>query len=355
MSTKKKIAVAMSGGVDSSAAAALLAQSGCEIIGITMCLNLPDRTSGSPACCGAQGIADAKRVCDMLGIRHYVLNFSREMEKAVIADFIREYSRGRTPNPCVRCNELLKFDALLVQVNRLGFDFLATGHYARIDKRADKYYLTRARDLAKDQSYFLYRLTQEKLKKILFPLGGLTKPEVREIARQAKLPVAEKKESQEICFIPGDYRSFMEARGISGFGPGEIVDGKGAVIGSHKGVPYYTIGQRNGLGIARGYPVYVSRIDMENNRIVVEGKDALMKREFTVTDLVFPSGKPRKRVFAARIRHLSKEANVRIALKGGIAVARFEEPQFAITPGQSAVFYDGETVRCGGIIEQVTG
>jgi tRNA-uridine 2-sulfurtransferase len=351
---KKKIAVAMSGGVDSSVAAALLKRRGNEVVGITMCLNLPDPASGKPACCGAQGINDAKRVCDLLGIRHYGLNFGAEMEKTVIADFIREYSAGRTPNPCVRCNELLKFNALLQRVNVLGFDFLATGHYARIIKR-ENYYLKKAKDPAKDQSYFLYRLTQDKLKQLIFPLGELTKPEVRNMARELRLPVAEKKESQEICFIPGDYRSFLEARGIAGKGPGEITDKSGAVIGKHRGIAYYTIGQRSGLGIARGCPVYVSEIDSRNNRVIVGDKADLEKREFTVVDPVFPSGRPSKTVFMCRIRHLSREAQARIQIKKNTLRSRFDQPQFAITPGQSAVFYDGNTVRCGGIIDKVTG
>jgi len=349
---KQKIAIAMSGGVDSSVAAALIARAGAEAAGITMCLALPEKASGAAACCGPQAISDAARVCGLLGIPHYVLNFGAELEKKVIGDFIREYGRGRTPNPCVRCNELVKFEALLNKARGLGFDALATGHYARVLTRGGKKFLAKATDPAKDQSYFLYRLTQEKLRRLAFPLGALTKPEVRQIARGLSLPVAEKKESQEICFIPGDYRAFLEARGIRGAGPGDIVERSGKVVGRHRGIPYYTIGQRN-VGVARGYPVYVSEIDARNNRIVVEGKEALLKREFTVSELVFPSGMPRKKIFMARIRHLSREARAEVKFLGDTLRARFAEPQFAITPGQSAVFYDGDLVRCGGIIDKV--
>ncbi|MGE5307875.1 MAG: tRNA 2-thiouridine(34) synthase MnmA [Deltaproteobacteria bacterium] len=352
---KKRIAVAMSGGVDSSVAAALIARQGHDVIGITMCLSLPDPESGKPACCGAQGIDDARRVCGLLGIRHYVLDFGKEMREKVIADFISEYKKGRTPNPCVRCNELLKFDALLRKVKGLGFDFLATGHYARIRKRGSVCYLTKAKDLSKDQSYFLYRLTQDKLRHIVFPLGEMTKTQVRDTARKLGLPVAEKKESQEICFIPGDYRNFLEASGALGRGPGDFVDKEGKVLGRHRGIGFYTIGQRNGLGIARGYPVYVSEIDSANNRVIIGDKDALMKREFLVTDVVFPSGRPRKKGYLCRIRHLSREARASVEIGDKTVTACFSSPQFAITPGQSAVFYDGETVRCGGIIDKVTG
>jgi len=350
---KKKIAIAMSGGVDSSVAAALVARAGVEVCGITMCLALPGKPSEAAACCGPQTIDDARRVCALLGIPHYVLDFGKELERSVIGDFVHEYERGRTPNPCVRCNERVKFEALLNKASALGFDALATGHYARVLKKGGKLFLAKAKDPAKDQSYFLCRLTREKLSRIEFPLGDLTKPEVRQIARELRLPVAEKKESQEICFIPGDYRVFLEGRGIRGCGPGDIIERGGKVVGKHRGIPYYTIGQRTGLGIARGYPVYVSEIDAKNNRIVVEGKEALMKREFTVTGLVFPGGRPRGRSFMARIRHLSREARATVEFHGDTLTARFTEPQFAITPGQSAVFYDGELVRCGGIIDEV--
>lgn len=352
---RKTVAVAMSGGVDSSVAAALLVKAGYEVVGITMCFNLRAADSARPACCGAQGIADARRVCDLLGIRHHVFGFAREMERQVIADFVREYSAGRTPNPCVRCNERLKFDALLKKVSALGIPFLATGHYAKIVRRAGRCYLAKAADSGKDQSYFLYRLAQDKLARLMFPLGGMTKTEVRASAAKLRLPVADKKESQEICFIPGDYRAFLEARGVKGKGPGEIRDIDGTVLGRHRGLAYYTIGQRNGLGIARGYPVYVAGIDARNNRIVVGGKDALMRREFTVGECVFPSGMPKKRMFMCRIRHLSREAKAKVSFEGETLTAKFAEPQFAITPGQSAVFYDGDMVRCGGIITQVTG
>ncbi|MDD5668905.1 MAG: tRNA 2-thiouridine(34) synthase MnmA, partial [Candidatus Omnitrophica bacterium] len=289
-----KVAVAMSGGVDSSVAAALLKKQGHEVIGITMCFNLSDASGEKPRCCGPQGIFDAKRVADILGISHYVLNFGDEMERTVIADFIREYRAGRTPNPCIRCNELIKFDALLNKALCLGADFLATGHYAGIIRKRGVVYLKKAADTKKDQSYFLYRLTQDKLKKILFPLGRFTKEKVRVMATRLKLPVAGKRESQEICFIPGKMQEFLKARLGTSLKPGPITDTQGVVIGTHKGVALYTIGQREGLGLARGIPVYVASLDPVNNTVVVGGNQELFKTHFRVKDLVFPSGPLRR-------------------------------------------------------------
>ena len=278
--------VAMSGGVDSSVAAALLKNQGFEVVGLTMCFNLPDALTGRPSCCGAQSIADAKRVADILGIRHYVLNFGKELQKFVIADFVNQYSQGLTPNPCVRCNELLKFELLLKKALGLGMDYLATGHYARIARLKGKYVLKKAKDSKKDQSYFLYRLTQEKLKRILFPLGDLKKSRVRELAEKFKLPVAEKKDSQEICFIPGNYQEFLKGRLKGKFSPGSIVDSTGKVLGKHQGIPFYTIGQRDKLGVACGYPVYVSRIDVLKNELVVGKKEEILKKSFLVKDII---------------------------------------------------------------------
>jgi tRNA-specific 2-thiouridylase len=263
---------------------------------------------------------------------------------------------GLTPNPCVRCNELIKFEGLLKKALNLEMDYLATGHYARIVKNRGKYILKKAGDLKKDQSYFLYRLTQEKLSQILFPLGELTKDRVRELARKFKLPVAEKKDSQEICFIPDSYQEFLKNRLKGKFSPGPFVDTSGKVLGTHKGIPFYTIGQRDKLGIACGYPVYVVKIDSLKNEITVAKKEELFKSKFLVKDMVYPSGELSKRkLLEVRIRHLSPEAPGWVKPMGKKVEVTFKQPCFAITPGQSAVFYKKDAVIGGGIIEEVLG
>ena len=358
---KERVVVAMSGGVDSSVAAALLKSQGYEVISITFCFNLPDSATKRPTCCGIQGIEDARRVAHKLGIKHYVLNFNKVLEERVIKEFCREYLKGRTPNPCVRCNQYIKFDALLKKAFSLDAKYLATGHYARIEKiqgsrlKAENYLLKKGKDKIKDQSYFLYRLSQNQLKAILFPLGNYTKDQVRNIAREFALPVADKLASQEICFLPGaDYRRFLKAQINTDIKPGPVVDKENNILGQHKGIAFYTIGQREGLGIARGYPVYVIRINPKNNCIIVGKKEDVYADEFLLRDTHFILTPIKKKVvLGVRIRYNHAEAPARlIFLKHQIKV-KFKKPQFAVTPGQSAVFYDKDIVLGGGIIDKV--
>jgi len=349
------VVIAMSGGVDSSVAAALLKEQGYEVIGITMCFNLTDSGGRRPLCCGPQGIEDARRVAHKLNIRHYVLNMQKALAEHVIKDFCQEYVKGRTPNPCVRCNQFLKFDILLKKAIALEAKFLATGHYARVIKRGRYYQLKKARDLFKDQSYFLYRLNQKQLKHILFPLADYTKNEVRKLAREFNLSVADKLASQEICFLPSaDYRAFLKSHIPLAITPGLIVDKQGNMLGRHRGIAFYTIGQRQGLGIAKGYPLYITGIDPKNNQITVGNKEDAKKREFLVKETHFISEPIKKKVVVrVRIRYNHKEVPAEVLpIKNKMAV-KFRKAEFAVTPGQSAVFYDRDVVLGGGIIERV--
>jgi len=354
----KKAVVAMSGGVDSSVAAALLKKQGYEVIGVTMCFNLAEKEGDKPSCCGLAGIEDARRVCHKLGIRHYVLNLDKEFSRQVIKNFYEEYLRGRTPNPCVRCNQFIKFDVLLKKSLNLGADYLATGHYARITKKGSHYLLNKAKDLKKDQSYFLYRLKQGQLKKLIFPLSGLTKSQVRQIASDLGLNVADKKDSQEVCFLPdGKYRELVRLKGIKKIKPGKLVDKEGNILGVHQGITNYTIGQRHGLGISREYPLHVIGINSKNNQVIVGSRQQAFAKEFIVKNNNFISKPFQKKVeIKVRIRYNHKEMPAFfMPEKKGKARIIFKKPQFAITPGQSAVFYDRNTILGGGIIEKVVG
>jgi len=345
----------MSGGVDSSLAAALLKDAGYEVIGVTMQLwprQAPewDRFSG---CCGLEAIVEAKRVAYELGIPHYVINLRDIFARKVIANFYQEYSRGRTPNPCIRCNQYIKFDALLQRAKGLDAHFLATGHYARIEHSPNGYSLLKAVDPTKDQSYFLYTLGQKQLQHLLFPLGNLSKVEVRRLAAELGLPTANRHESQDICFIPdNDYRSFI-AKHIP-IKAGDIVNTEGKVLGKHTGLAQYTVGQRQGLGLASNERLYVLKLDVANNRLVVGIKDQLLSDRLLATNLSWVSGKaPQEPIdVTAKIRYKSPEAAARLRLNDGVAEVNFYQPQRAITPGQAVVFYQGEAVLGGGIIEE---
>ena len=275
------------------------------------------------------------------------------LQEKVIDNFSREYSKGRTPNPCIRCNQFVKFGALLKKAKDLGADFLATGHYAKVKKTPGGFLLKKAKDRIKDQSYFLYRLDQQQLRHILFPLAEYTKQAVRKIARKNNLPVSEKKGSQEICFLAGrDYRDFIKVESRVKIKPGLICDQQGNILGRHRGIALYTVGQREGLGITKGYPVYITKIDAEKNRIIVGSKGDVFRREFLVPEPHFILRRLKNRVVArVKIRYNHKQAKAEIVpFKKGLKVI-FERPQPAITPGQSAVFYNRDTVIGGGIIE----
>ena len=300
------------------------------------------------SCCSLSAVEDARRVANKLGIPYYVLNFKKIFKKKVIDDFISEYNRGRTPNPCVKCNQHIKFDALLKKAKGLEADFLATGHYAKIEKIAERYILKKGIDPKKDQSYFLHSLDQEALSRTIFPLGGLTKQEVRRIAKKFKLNVADKEESQEICFVEDNFGKLMSAK------EGKIVDIEGKVLGKHKGYQLYTIGQRRGLGLSRKNPAYVLKIDPKTNTIPVGDRGDVYGDDIIAGDLNWISvnkiDTPIK--VKAKIRYNSPESEAEILpLSKEKIKVMFKNPQFAITPGQSVVFYDGDAVVGGGIIQ----
>jgi tRNA-uridine 2-sulfurtransferase len=348
---KDKVVIAVSGGVDSSVAALLLKAQGHDVAGITMKLGAADGEIGGGKACALREIEDARRVCRMLDIPHHVVDFSLELEERVVKPFIDEYMQGRTPNPCVACNRYIKFGTLLDRVTDLGFDYIATGHYAKIEQREGKPILRRSREARKDQTYFLNAIRRETLDRIRFPLADLMKEEVREIARKNGLPVSDKRESQDICFIPEEgYGAFLRARSIK-VNPGEFVDKQGNILGRHKGFALYTKGQRARLGGWSGDTLYVLGVDAGTNRVIVGGQAAL-KAPGLMADRVnlLVDELPGRAV--AKIRYAHRGAPCKATLEGDLLRVVFDEPQEAITPGQYVVLYDDGIVLGGGVIRE---
>jgi tRNA-specific 2-thiouridylase len=361
MTGRKRVIVGMSGGVDSSVTAGLLVEQGYDVVGIT--LNLWPELEGAPAdaredaCCALGAVEDARRVADRLGIRYYVMNFRDVFEEKVVKDFVGEYARGRTPNPCVRCNQFIKFDALLAKAALFGADYVATGHYVRVEQNpaTERWLLRMAADPSKDQSYVLYVMTQDRLARALFPLGALSKTETRRLAEEWRLPVASKPESQDICFVPYKrYTEFLERQAPETLQEGPVVDSSGQRIGTHRGLALHTIGQRRGLTLTVREPRYVTGLDAATNTVMVGTLDDLARSECHLEEVNWvkiPEPSEPVRV-QARIRYRAELAAATVyAEPGARARVVFDEPRRAVTPGQAVVFYDGEYVVGGGTID----
>ncbi|MGQ0736497.1 MAG: tRNA 2-thiouridine(34) synthase MnmA [Acidobacteriota bacterium] len=355
-----RIVVAMSGGVDSSVAAALLAEEGHDVIGVSM--QLYDRRESGPSaaafgtCCTIDDLHDARRVAATIGIPHYIVNFERSFDEHVVSNFVREYQAGRTPIPCTHCNADLKFSTLLERAEAFGADALATGHYARVERLADgTYRLRRGLDHTKDQTYFLFSLTQAQLARARFPVGEFDKEAVREHARRLQLRVAAKPDSQEICFVPdGDYAAFIERAAPEARRSGALVNQAGEVLGRHDGVHRFTVGQRKGLGLSAHAPLYVLEIRPDTAQVVVGPREALARDRLIASQVNWIAGRPDTdwRPLSVQIRHRHPPARARVrAVHTDRAEVAFDEPQMAVTPGQAVVFYDGDDVIGGGWID----
>nr|WP_325191225.1 tRNA 2-thiouridine(34) synthase MnmA [uncultured Selenomonas sp.] len=358
---RARVVVAMSGGVDSSLTAALLLDQGYDVVGVTMRLSDESRDAdpcNDRSCCSLSSVDDARRVADVLGIPHYVMDFTEPFQRSVIDYFLDEYLGGRTPNPCIACNRYIKFEGLLHKSEELGASYVATGHYARIDCDGGSIYrLRKGLDLSKDQSYVLYHLNQKILARVLLPLGIYKKEDTRRMAEEYHLPVAHKPESQEICFVPNDdYKAYMREKRPECCRPGNIVDCLGNVLGQHAGLAFYTIGQRRGLGIAAPAPFYVIALDAKQNHVVVGKSDDVYAAQLIATDMNWTMWHDLQSVreVRAKIRYGKCDAPARIMphLRGRVLV-QFSEPQRAVTPGQSIVFYEDDIVLGGGVIDVV--
>ena len=354
---KERVIVAMSGGVDSSVAALLLKTQGYDVIGMTLRLwteNQGESHGANNRCCSVEDVEDARRICQKLGVPHYFVNFEKEFQEHVVDYFVSEYDSGRTPHPCLACNDKIKFDFLLRRALFLDVDYIATGHYARISDDGAQFRLLKGIDESKDQSYVLYTLTQKELARLKLPVGEYTKDQIRDIAREADLVVADKPDSQEICFIPsGDYRKFVKERVEAK--PGKFVDIEGNVLGEHPGIQFFTVGQRRKLGLnsGDGLPRFVIRIDSESNEVILGREEELMSQNFSANRLNFTSTvTPGTEIRVnARIRYKAKEESASVYVSNDCADIRFDQPQRAITPGQPVVFYQAEEMIGGGIIE----
>lgn len=355
----KRVVIAMSGGVDSSTAAALLVREGYDVIGVSIKLWSDDYYNAQKGgtCCSLGDISDARRVAKKLGIPFYIMNMEKEFRGSVINYFVDEYLAGKTPNPCIPCNKVLKFDLLIKRAKELGAEYVATGHYAKRERgpAGEEYVIKRGKDTGKDQSYFLFNLSQEQLSKILFPLGAYLKDEVREIARSMGLNVADKSESQEICFIPdNDYSAFiLREKGAECVKKGKIVNSDGVILGEHSGIPFYTIGQRKGLKISSPTPLYVKKIDTVHNSIVVGKKEEIKSRKFRIKNVNWSRPLDNVESIRGRVqiryRHKAAPATIFLDHPEGPEI-EFDEPQEAITPGQAAVIYHEDMVLGGGWI-----
>lgn len=358
----KKVIVGMSGGVDSSVAAMLLKKQGYDVIGVTMQIWQDEETAiqeENGGCCGLSAVDDARRVADQLGIPYYVMNFKKEFKEWVMDDFVHEYFQGRTPNPCIRCNRYVKWEALLHRSLAIGGDYIATGHYASVVQLANGRYTLKKAPSSKDQTYALYNLTQDQLSKTLMPVGEYTKDEVRQMAESMGLLVASKPDSQDICFIPdGNYQKFLYEYTGKKLPKGNFVDQSGKIIGIHEGITHYTIGQRKGLNLSMGHPVFVTEIRPESNEVVVGDNADVFKSALIASNvnwMSIPEPVPGEKIrVQAKVRYAHQGASATVFLtEDGQLICEFDEPQRAITPGQALVMYDGDYVVGGGVIERV--